>query len=348
MSSFAGPAETLRLSVMVPARNEEDVLQGCLESLVRQSEEDFRLGTHWELLVADDHSTDCTRAIAEHMEGVTVLSPDEPPQGWTGKANALWTAARRAQGEWFLFTDADTVHEPGDLKRALEEAGSGHLALLSYSPRQRVSGFWQRALMPVVFSELALAYPPGKVSDPASRVAAANGQFLMVRRNAYFEVGGHSAVPGSLLEDLDLAALFKRRRYSIGFRYAPDALSTRMYRSAGAMVEGWTKNLARLFAQPLLLAAWRMLDLLLVVALPLLVWALFSHPLQRYALLAVWAHALWRFFSRVAGSNFPAADCALALFGMPLFCMLLLRSWFDHVIRRRVVWKGRQYSTGRI
>ncbi len=81
--------------------------------------------------------------------------------------------------------------------------------MLSYSPRQVVTGFWQRALMPLIFSELSLAYPPEKVSDPASRVAAANGQFLMVERAAYFQVGGHSAVAGSLLEDVDLASLLE-------------------------------------------------------------------------------------------------------------------------------------------
>ena len=143
---------------------------------------------------------------------------------------------------------------------------------LSYSPRQLVTGFWQRALMPLVFSELALAYPPQKVSDPASPVAAANGQFLMIRREPYFAVGGHSAVAGSLLEDVDLAFLFKRRHLAIRFRYAPDALSARMYRSFGAMFEGWTKNLARLFANPLATAATRALDLLLLAGLPALLW----------------------------------------------------------------------------
>ena len=177
--------------------------------------------------------------------------------------------------------------------------------MLSYSPRQVVTGFWQRALMPLIFSELALAYPPEKVSDPSSRVAAANGQFMMVQRAAYFQVGGHSAVAGSLLEDVDLAFLLKRRKFPIRFRYAPDALSTRMYRSFGAMMEGWTKNLARLFGYPLMMAAWRALDLLLLILgcrccsgiflpcrLPATLWPL------------VWLRVLWRFYARVAKSNF--------------------------------------------
>jgi hypothetical protein len=224
----------------------------------------------------------------------------------------------------------------------VEHAGA---VMLSYSPRQLVTGFWQRALMPLIFSELAFAYPPEKVSDPSSRVAAANGQFLMVQRAAYFQVGGHSSVAGSLLEDVDLSLLLKRRKFPIRFRYAPEALSTRMYRSFGAMVEGWTKNLARLFAFPLMMAGWRALDLLLLFGLPLLIWHLFAQPIARFALAAVWLRVLWRFYSRVAKSNFSGLDCALSVFALPLFCLLLARSWWQHTVRSEVAWKGRSYST---
>jgi hypothetical protein len=237
------------------------------------------------------------------------------------------------------------VHSSGNLQRAIHEAQHAGVAMLSYSPRQVVTGFWQRALMPLIFSELALAYPPDKVSDPSSRVAAANGQFLMVERAAYFQVGGHSAVAGSLLEDVDMALLLKRRKFPIRFRNAPDALSSRMYRSFGAMMEGWTKNLARLFAFPLMMAGWRALDFLLLLGLPLLLWHLFAQPIARIALALVWLRVLWRFYSRVAKSNFSALDCALSVFALPLFCLLLVRSWWQHTVRSEVSWKGRPYST---
>jgi glycosyltransferase involved in cell wall biosynthesis len=305
------------------------------------------LGRDWELLVVDDHSTDGTRRIAQSLNGVTVLDPESLQPGWTGKANALWTAARISRGEWLLFTDADTIHEPGSLERAMHEAEAAHASLLSYSPRQLVSGFWQRALMPLVFSELALAYPPQKVSDPSARVAAANGQFLMVRREPYFAAGGHKAVAASLLEDVDLAFLFKRRHLAIRFRYAPDALSARMYRSFGLMFEGWTKNLARLFANPLGTAVWRALDLALLLGLPVLLWYDWGIYIARYAFAALWLRTLWRFYNRVAKSNFSRLNCALAIFGLPLFCLLLVRSWFSHAVRGQVAWKGREYSTSK-
>ncbi len=335
----------MRLSVIVPARNEADVLRPCLESLLAQSEEGFIVGEDWELLLVDDGSTDSTRSIALTVPGVTVLDPAPLQPGWTGKANAVWTAAKKAQGEWLLFTDADTIHAAGDLRRAMHEAEHAHVVMLSYSPKQLVTGFWQSALMPLIFAELALAYPPQKVSDAGSRIAAANGQFLMVQRAAYFQVGGHSTVAHSLLEDVDLAFLLKRRKYAIRFRYAPDALSTMMYRSFGAMCEGWTKNLARLFGFPLMMAAGRALDLLLMVALPLLLWRFFEIPLARYALAIVWLRVLWRFYARVAKSNFSAVDCAISILALPLFCLLLVTSWWQHTVRNQVAWKGRAYST---
>jgi len=114
------------------------------------------------------------------------------------------------------------------------------------------------------FCELALAYPPARVSDPAQRIAAANGQFLLVEREALRRLGGHASVAEKVLEDVELAFLAKRRNVGLRFRYAEDAVSTRMYRSTTAMIEGWTKNLALLFDNCLALAFWRVLDIALL------------------------------------------------------------------------------------
>jgi len=351
------PEELIDLTVIVPARNEEDCLGACLESLVSQSEEIFELGRDWELVVVDDQSTDGTPRIAKEFAGrfagVSVEGAGKLEKGWTGKANAVWTAARKARGRWLLFTDADTVHEEGDLRRAIHEAMRHKAGMLSYSPRQVVSGLVQRTLMPLVFCELALAYPPGKVSDPNQRLAAANGQFLLVEREAYRRVGGHASVADKVLEDVQLAFLAKRRKVGLRFRYAEDAVSTRMYRSTGAMIEGWTKNLALLFDNALVLAMWRALDIFLLFALPVLaIWlwnARFAaHSIQwlgaGWVLALLWVRTLVRFYMRVAKSNFPFLDCVLAPLGLPLFVVLLYRSWFQHRILKRVSWKGREYA----
>jgi glycosyltransferase involved in cell wall biosynthesis len=344
----------IELTVIVPARNEAACLGACLQSLVSQSEEVFLLGRDWELIVVDDHSQDETAEIARSFAGVTVMEAAKLEMGWTGKNNAIWSAARRARGRWLLFTDADTLHEAGDLRRAIHEAERHKAGMLSYSPRQLTAGFAQRTLMPLVFSELALAYPPAKVSDPQSRLAAANGQFLLVEREAYRRLGGHAAVADKVLEDVELAFLAKRRRVGLRFRYADDAVATRMYRSTGAMIEGWSKNLSLLFDNTLVLAVWRAIDFFLLFGLPVLTAALWNSRLMLHSLqwlgagwimALLWLRTLVRFYGRVAKSNFPFVDCALSPLGLPLFCFLLYRSWFQHRVLKRVSWKGRYYST---
>lgn len=348
--------------MVVPARDEERNLPGCLQSLLAQSEEGFALGREWELIVVNDASTDGTRAIAEAAAaehpatqmGAAVTVMDAPvldtgPRGgFTGKNNACWAGAQIARGRRILFTDADTVYEPGALSRSLREAERHGAVLLSYSPRQIVTGVVQRAVMPLIFSELASVYPPAQVNDPSRRVAAANGQFLLMERRAYFDLGGHRAVGPSVLEDVALARNLKRARRTIRFRYAPEVLSTRMYRTVGEMVEGWTKNLALLMPMPVYLAAWRVLDLLLFFGLPVVALGLPQLAgWQRGAILLFWVRTAFRFYSRVARSNFPAVDVAISVLGIPMFVFLLVRSSVRHRLQRSVTWKGRSYNPNR-
>jgi GT2 family glycosyltransferase len=251
-----------------------------------------------------------------------------------------------ARGRWLLFTDADTIHSSDDLSRSLREAERHQVAFLSYSPRQIVTGLWQRAVMPLVFSELASVYRMAEINDPEKAIAAANGQFLLIERETYFAVGGHGAVAADVLEDVALARTVKNSGRSIRFRYAPEALSTRMYRTTGDMIEGWTKNLAALFPRPVYLAAWRVLDVVLYVGLPLLALGIpWLVSWQRWTLMLLWARTLWRFYSRVARSNFPIIDVLISIVGVPLFVFLLVRSTVHHRLRRSVIWKGRSYRT---
>jgi glycosyltransferase involved in cell wall biosynthesis len=358
-------APSLILSVIIPARNEEDCLRECVQSLVVQEEDGWRLGEEWEILIVNDASTDRTREIAAGFEGqhhgVTVMDAPKLEKGWTGKANACWAGAQRALGTWLLFTDADTIHEPGKTRIAIIEAERHEAGMLSYSPRQIVQGLAQRALMPLVFSDLAATYTPARVNDPANGVAAANGQFLLVRRDVYEAIGGHAAVKGAVLEDVELARLVKRRKLGLRFRYAPEAVAARMYRSFGAMVEGWTKNLALLFGNAPMLAGVKLLQLGVLVGVPVLVWFLWwlrrlhpgmntgvlGTPMATAALALVWVRALWGLYRRVAKSNFPFRDCILAPLGIPLYAWLLWRSWFRVTVVKQVVWKGRKQKIGR-
>ncbi len=212
------PDTNLVVSIIVPARNEEACLAACLESLVAQT------GIAHEIIVVDDDSTDRTAEIARSFPGVELIPAGSLPDNWTGKNNAMSAGAKAAntKTKWLLFTDADTVHQPGSLVRAVAEAEQHGAALLSYSPAQEVHGFWEKAVMPVIFAELATTYPPQAVNDPASPIAAANGQYLMISREAYDAVGGHTTIAADLLEDVALARLVKRSGRRIFFRYAAE------------------------------------------------------------------------------------------------------------------------------
>lgn len=342
----SGSRPGVLLSVIVPARDEEDSIGACIGSLVAQSEPDFLLGRDWELFVVDDDSTDATRKIALEFSDVTVL--DAPPlePGWTGKANAVWFAAQQAQGEWLLFTDADTIHEPGNLRRAVHEAQRYRVSMLSYSPHQRVKGFWQRALMPLVFAELVRKFPPRLVNLPDSSVAAANGQFLLVQHGAYRRLGGHQAVRGAVLEDVELAQRFKRAHEGLRFRYAPDAVSTRMYRSFRAMCEGWKKNLALLFPDAFSRAVVELAQAALLFGLPVVaVWL--GVAANRVGIAGAiglwWAWRLGVHCSRVSKANFGLVNTLLSPLALPLFSVLLFESWLRKASHGKVTWKGRSY-----
>ena len=325
-----------QVSVIVPARNEEASLAACLDSLVSQT------GVTFEIIVVDDHSTDRTHEIAErfaaaHPGKVRVISAVPLPDGWTGKNNAVTTGAREALGEWLLFTDADTIHLPGSLARALSEANQTGSDLLSYSPEQIAVTFWEMAILPVVFAELARQYPPSKVSDPKSPIAAANGQFILIRREAYTAIGGHAAIASQILEDVALARVVKGSGRKIHFRYAADAVRTRMYRNFSQLREGWTKNLALLFPHPGRLAAKTLF-------LWLLPWIAFLFASKSWWMDATFVVSFFYLFARIWRANF-ALDRTLwaVLFGMPMFCYLLLRSKKIHE-QGSVSWKGRTYA----
>jgi len=322
-------------SIIVPARNEEASLADCLQSLVAQS------GVTFEIIVVDDHSTDRTRAIAESFPGVRVLEAGPLPQGWTGKNNAVTIGARHARGQWLLFTDADTVHLPGSLAGALNEAQENGADLLSYSPEQIAVTFWEMATLPVVFAELARQYSPSKVSDPASPIAAANGQYILIRRETYDAVGGHAAIAGDILEDVALARAVKKSGRKIRFRYGANVVRTRMYRNYAQLRDGWTKNLALLFPNPDWLAA----KTLLIGAFP---WAALGLMIAGFAKHS-WGNAfvvvavLWP-MTRLRRANFDwAMEFLGAFFGMPMFAYLLLRSK-RALANGNVSWKGRTYG----
>ena len=232
------------ISAIIPARNEESSIAQAVESLARQPE----IG---EIIVVDDQSTDRTAAILLELGGrvgnLKVLPATGPPPGWTGKNHAVAIGAQAATGDWLLFTDADTRHLAGSAARALASAEQQEAALVSYSPMQEMQTLWEKALIPLVYWRLSQKYPFDRVNDLRSPDAAANGQYILMRKEVYESIGGHAAVAGEILEDVALARRVKGGGWTVYFQAGTGIVETRMYRSFGAMWEGWTKNLYPLF-----------------------------------------------------------------------------------------------------
>jgi glycosyltransferase involved in cell wall biosynthesis len=332
-------SEGLDVSVIVPVRNEEACVAACLQSLASQA------GMSFEIIVVDDGSTDRTSEIARSFHGVRVVSPGPLPPGWTGKNNALVAGAKKARGEWLLFTDADTVHRAGSLARSMAEVRERGVALLSYSPEQEVHGIWEKSVMPVIFAELASTYRPSEVSDPASPAAAANGQYILLSREAYDAVGGYTAVATSLLEDVALARAVKASGRKIFFRYGGDAVRTRMYRSFAQLREGWTKNLVLLFLSPVRLAVLRFAEFALIAGGGVVAIVTGVHGRWRPAFIAaLLAVTLYGFLvKRIRRAHFAWDADPLSLIGLPVFSYLLLRSKMAYATGN-VSWKGRSYA----
>jgi cellulose synthase/poly-beta-1,6-N-acetylglucosamine synthase-like glycosyltransferase len=228
------------ISAIVPARNEEAVIGSCVKSLAEQPE-------IAEILVVNDQSSDGTVAAVRRAEAeipkLKLLETGTLPAGWVGKNNAVWCGAAEARSKWLLFTDADAELLPGAAARALQIAQESDAALVSFSPEQVTETWYEKSLIPFVYCRLARRFSFKDVNNPKNPAAAANGQFLMIRRDVYDAIGGHAAIASEVLEDVALAKNAKRAGYAIWFGSGKGAVKTRMYRSLAAMREGWKKNL---------------------------------------------------------------------------------------------------------
>ena len=334
------------VSAIIPARNEEVSIARAVESVAAQPE----IG---ELIVVDDQSTDRTseilKQLADRIPKLRVLSTHELPRGWAGKNYAVSVGAAAATGDWLLFTDADTFHLPGATRHALKDADDHDAVLVSYSPEQELATFWERALTPFVYCRLAARFSFARINDPRLPDAAANGQFLFIRRDAYESVGGHASVASEIVEDVALARRVKREGYRIYFAAPAGVVRTRMYRSFGAMWQGWTKNLYPLMGGSLRsmlieLEAFPFAEMLA----PAFVWAFLTgtEHASPWLLPAVFLAALGgahlRYAIALHRNLFRVSLVQYYIPGACLYAAALVASWWRNT-RGAVLWKGREY-----
>ncbi|WP_435018332.1 glycosyltransferase [Tundrisphaera sp. TA3] len=229
------------VSAIIPAKDEEATLRFCLDSVRAQTYPNF------EILVIDDRSTDRTGAIAREAAAIDprirVITIEDLPPGWTGKTHALHVAAQQARGQWYWFLDSDTRHEPDSLSIVLEYARSHDAALASILPEMRCESFWEQVVQPLLGIVLVQSFPLFWVNDPRKKLAFANGQYILIRRDAYEASGGHEGVRDKFVEDIYLAKAVKRAGYAIRTAIAPEIGSTRMYTSLSQLIRGWSRIL---------------------------------------------------------------------------------------------------------
>ena len=341
------PQNPVRLSAIVPARNEEPVIAACVESLAGQAE-------ITEILVVNDQSTDKTadivREMMQRIPKLRLLETQELPKGWVGKNNAVWLGAREAKGEWLLFTDADAVHNSDSAARALAIADEENAALVSFSPEQVMKTWYEKSLIPYVYCRLGSKFSFPDVNNPQKPVAAANGQFLMIQRDAYGAVGGHASVAGEVLEDVALAKRVKSAGYRIWFASGKGIVRVRMYRSFGAMWEGWRKNLYPLMGGSEGVVGREIVRAVVPVLASLIaavsIWGLTESLLGAVAILLVGIIGiLVAYDGEIRRNQFPRRLIWYGIPGRVLFACVLWASYRGHR-RGKLEWKGREYPVG--
>jgi glycosyltransferase involved in cell wall biosynthesis len=330
------------VSAIVPARNEEATIAAAVESLAAQPEIK-------EILVVNDQSTDGTAAALNRLSAnypqLRVLQTEELPAGWVGKNYAVSLGAAHATGDWLLFTDADGVHLPGSTAQALAHASEFDAGLVSYSPEQETRTWWEKALVPLVYTRLSQKYSYAAVNHPDSPAAAASGQYLLIRRGDYLRIGGHAAVAGEVLEDVALARLAKQAGVRLHFGSGAGIMRVRMYRTFGAMWQGWTKNLYPLMGgtpRAVGRELFRVVPWIPLLVLPLavahLIWGVLG------VVLLAGRHAAYA--ADLRRNRFPAGLALYYLIGVALYAAALLHSEWRYQ-RGSVAWKGREYPVGR-
>lgn len=288
--------ECPRVSVIVPACNEEATVETAMRSLLALDYPEL------EVIAVEDRSTDATGAILDRLAAAAarlrVLHLDRLPQGWLGKNHALQRGAGEARGEWLLFTDADVVYEPDALRRALRIATESECDHLVVYPRMETRGFWERVFISFFMVIFNVRFRAWEAANPKSRAYVGVGGFNLVRRSAYVALGGHERLRMDVADDLHLGKLIKRSGYRQRLAEAGDRISVRWAIGLRGVVHVLTKNAFAGHG--------------------------YSWGMVLHTTLGLGMVTLWPYFGLFAG---PAA--ARALCGAALLAMVLLQGFFQ-------------------
>jgi glycosyltransferase involved in cell wall biosynthesis len=337
----ATPDGNPRVSIIVPARNEEEHIGPSLATLLKLDYDNY------EIIAINDRSTDRTGEVMDqiastHEARLRVIHVRELPAGWLGKAHAMWSAANQATGDWLLFTDADVLFRPDVLTRALayaEAESADHLVLF---PRMIMKTPGERMMIAFFQTLFVFGHRPWKVADPKTKDHMGVGAFNLVRRRVYDAVGGYQALRFEVLDDMKLGKIVKTAGYAQRNVYGADLISLRWAKGAMGVVNNLTKN----FFAILSFQWWR--GLLSAFALGFLnlmpfIGICFAHGWERlpYAVALASMFAIYVGMSRE--SDVPAYYFALHPISSTLFVYTVLRSMWLTLTQGGVVWRGTFY-----
>ena len=364
-SRYPLPDPIPKVSVIVPARNEEHNIEPCLTSLLAQDYPDL------EIIVVDDQSHDRTPDILARIKRehevtgdssrtngtrLHILDGQPCPQDWAGKNHALHQGYKMARGDYLLFVDADTRAHPMLVRNAVGFALHSRTGLLTLFHSCEFQCFWDSVVNSLIFY-LALFQKVEEYNNPDHKAANSHGPFLLFTRDAYEEIGGHEAIKAEVVEDLVLAERIKEKKKRLTWAIAPDLLASLPYPSLSDLRKGWGKVLFRaiernpklLYADivsPLVLGLYLLLPWALLIALAVkgiihggdpVLFAVASLALCQ-VLLVTASHRLLEILFHLR-PVYPYA--------YPLGVLVLGWIQWEAVIRfltgKRVAWKGRHY-----
>jgi chlorobactene glucosyltransferase len=348
-----GPLPTV--AIIVPARNEIANIGTCLAGLSAQ----HRLGDGSTIVIVDDESQDGTAAAVEREIAagapVQLVHAGPLPKGWFGKPHACWRGAVPAQGDWLCFVDADVRISPLLVAAALAAAEAQGLDMLSLHPLQELGSFWERLVIPAGLLMIACAKGFPSSDERAASPDTTNGQFLLIRREVYFAVGGHAAVRAEVCEDKALAARVKEAGFRFRVLAAEHLARTRMYRNFRSLWEGLGKNAIEILgsvAATLVTAAaaiavgWTTLLLPIALAATVLYAPSAATALGFALAFAGSAVVVGVQLGTARHFRLPAVFGFLFGFGYIVAACLACRSALLH-LDGRVTWKGRTYELRR-
>ena len=335
-----------RISVCVPARNEERGVEACLQSLLNQDYSNF------EVIVIDDHSTDSTpdimQALAQEYSHLKVLEGINLPEDWLGKPFALHQAFKVSQGEYLLFTDADLVFQSTTLNTAVHVMRERELDLLTLMPQAEFGSFWERAVQPVIFGFIASLTRFKNVNNPDHKSAMGFGAFLMFRRSAYEKIGGHEAGKADVLEDVLIAKRAKRAGLKMLVADGKQLFSIRMYFGLKEIWFGWQKNMFLAMNKSVVKATYNIFVVLGFLFTPYIILAINIFEQIGW----FWIGLAMASVVLVSAAAYKTCDelglhrntAVLFPLGALVMAAIMVNSMFQTLVRKKTEWRGRVYS----